>query len=372
MSFSDFPFIPEVMGDKSHDPRRFPSHKEVLAWLSVFATTYDLWNHIRFSTRIVSLQPLVAGATDTDTGLNPGTAKGTDTGTDTSTDTSKYRPSDQLAGPQWQLRHTTLPCRNSTPHFQSDASFASKTAASPAKAMQTPPASSSQQSQDTQHPSHRQAQQSMLSSHNCSASPVGEAEVGSADSAQQPTAGESSEGGSVPHQQRSVKANSLTNHAVPTQLQSNGNGHQQIFKSPAQEPDGLRSAASSPDDGAFDAASDAHEQTDIFDAVVCCVGNYHQPNLPQVDGIDSFLGLQMHAHNYRTNAIFAGKRVMVIGSSFSGGLFDICKSQHGNIAYSKTFKCMHAFLLAHRLRLKSGLLAQYLHLLAGHSPADMS
>lgn len=55
-----------------------------------------------------------------------------------------------------------------------------------------------------------------------------------------------------------------------------------------------------------------------FDAVVVCVGNYHQPNLPDVKGIDDFPGLQMHAHNYRNPAMFEGQVVIVVGASFSG------------------------------------------------------
>ena len=38
----------------------------------------------------------------------------------------------------------------------------------------------------------------------------------------------------------------------------------------------------------------------------------------QVQGMDEFEGLQMHAHNYRSNARFKGQRVIVVGSSFSG------------------------------------------------------
>ena len=55
-----------------------------------------------------------------------------------------------------------------------------------------------------------------------------------------------------------------------------------------------------------------------FDAVVVCVGNYHQPNLPDVKGIDDFPGLQMHAHNYRSAAMFTRQTVIVVGASFSG------------------------------------------------------
>lgn len=56
----------------------------------------------------------------------------------------------------------------------------------------------------------------------------------------------------------------------------------------------------------------------MFDAVISAVGNYHQPNLPDVPGIDTYPGEQLHCHNYRTNSRFAGKTVLVVGASFSG------------------------------------------------------
>ncbi|CAL8465411.1 g4947 [Coccomyxa elongata] len=59
-------------------------------------------------------------------------------------------------------------------------------------------------------------------------------------------------------------------------------------------------------------------QTEVFDAVVVAVGNFSEPNLPSVEGIEAFPGLQMHCHNYRHSDIFKGKRVVVVGASFSG------------------------------------------------------
>jgi cation diffusion facilitator CzcD-associated flavoprotein CzcO len=111
-----------------------------------------------------------------------------------------------------------------------------------------------------------------------------------------------------------------------------------------------------------------HERRqDVFDAVVVAVGNYHEPNLvrqpfvqgfeaararvigqlialttasasapraififasqsealgsrvqPDVAGMDSFPGLQVHCHNYRHNERFREKVVVIMGASFSG------------------------------------------------------
>lgn len=61
------------------------------------------------------------------------------------------------------------------------------------------------------------------------------------------------------------------------------------------------------------------ERTRVYDAVISAVGNYHEPNLPDVRGIDTYPGEQLHCHNYRSNGRFAGKTVLVAGASFSGG-----------------------------------------------------
>jgi hypothetical protein len=34
--------------------------------------------------------------------------------------------------------------------------------------------------------------------------------------------------------------------------------------------------------------------------------------------MDSFPGMQLHCHNYRHAELFQGKRVLVVGASFSG------------------------------------------------------
>jgi cation diffusion facilitator CzcD-associated flavoprotein CzcO len=65
-----------------------------------------------------------------------------------------------------------------------------------------------------------------------------------------------------------------------------------------------------------------------FDAVVCCVGTYHDPNLPDVKGMAAFPGRQLHCHNYRHNASFKGETVLVVGASFSGQKQDMFDHVH--------------------------------------------
>ena len=56
-----------------------------------------------------------------------------------------------------------------------------------------------------------------------------------------------------------------------------------------------------------------------FDAVAVCNGHFSEPRVPEIPGFKDFLGAALHSHNYRRPDDFAGKRVVVLGSSVSGG-----------------------------------------------------
>ena len=58
--------------------------------------------------------------------------------------------------------------------------------------------------------------------------------------------------------------------------------------------------------------------TRTFDAVVSATGNYSDPRMPDLQGMQSFPGAQMHSHSYRHREQFAGQSVLVLGASFSG------------------------------------------------------
>lgn len=77
---------------------------------------------------------------------------------------------------------------------------------------------------------------------------------------------------------------------------------------------------------------DAHkgnEEVECVDAVVVCNGHYSEPRVPEYEGRDSFTGLQMHSHNYRTPDRFVGKRVVVVGAAFSGSDISQELLEHG-------------------------------------------
>lgn len=54
-----------------------------------------------------------------------------------------------------------------------------------------------------------------------------------------------------------------------------------------------------------------------FDYVMVCSGHYSVPNVPSFPGIEKFPGRVMHAHDFREANEFAGKRLLLIGSSYS-------------------------------------------------------
>jgi len=56
-----------------------------------------------------------------------------------------------------------------------------------------------------------------------------------------------------------------------------------------------------------------------FDAVAVCNGHFSEPRVPELPGLADFPGVALHSHNYRRPDAFAGKRLVVLGSSVSGG-----------------------------------------------------
>ncbi|GLK75966.1 potassium transporter [Methylopila jiangsuensis] len=57
--------------------------------------------------------------------------------------------------------------------------------------------------------------------------------------------------------------------------------------------------------------------TEEFDYVFVCNGHFSTPNVPYFEGVEKFLGRVLHAHDFRCADEFAGKHVLMIGSSYS-------------------------------------------------------
>ncbi|MDG3011188.1 NAD(P)/FAD-dependent oxidoreductase [Rhodococcus sp. D2-41] len=58
-------------------------------------------------------------------------------------------------------------------------------------------------------------------------------------------------------------------------------------------------------------------ETELFDDVVVATGHFSTPNAPHFPGIESFPGRVLHAHDFRDAREFTGKRLLLVGSSYS-------------------------------------------------------
>ena len=75
--------------------------------------------------------------------------------------------------------------------------------------------------------------------------------------------------------------------------------------------------------------------TESFDQVVVAAGHFSVPNVPYFEGIETFPGRVMHAHDFREAREFAGKDLLIVGSSYSAE--DIGLQCHKYGAKSVTF-----------------------------------
>ncbi|CAO1948554.1 unnamed protein product [Urochloa humidicola] len=57
---------------------------------------------------------------------------------------------------------------------------------------------------------------------------------------------------------------------------------------------------------------------EVFDAVVVAVGQYTQPRLPTINGMDKWSRRQLHSHSYRVPDSFHGEVVVIVGFHESG------------------------------------------------------
>ena len=51
--------------------------------------------------------------------------------------------------------------------------------------------------------------------------------------------------------------------------------------------------------------------------MIVASGHFSTPNVPQFDGFESFKGRVLHAHDFRDAMEFAGKDVLIVGTSYS-------------------------------------------------------
>lgn len=59
------------------------------------------------------------------------------------------------------------------------------------------------------------------------------------------------------------------------------------------------------------------ERTETFDYVIVATGHFSTPNVPEYPGFMSFPGRILHSHDFRDAVEFAGKDLLILGSSYS-------------------------------------------------------
>ena len=59
------------------------------------------------------------------------------------------------------------------------------------------------------------------------------------------------------------------------------------------------------------------QSEDVFDYVVVCSGHFSSPQVPYYDGLERFPGAIMHSHDFRDAEAYAGKHMLIVGSSYS-------------------------------------------------------
>jgi len=284
MSFSDFPFIPEVMGDQSHDSRRFPSHTEVQAWLEVFAAKFQLRQHIKFNSQIVSLRPITSAAVHPNLEL----------------------PASVKTAPRWKLIAQTAAFKQAAQHAEQaphvTEAKGAKSQAEPADpAASSPTADNDSSAADVRtflEPSSKPAEADDLASHHADSNGFHSRH----DRSKQNQSRHDATSNGCNSRSADQYAHAHSSHTQPGSEQQNS----AEFRLTAESQSGPSGCTE------YD-----------FDAVVVCVGNYHQPNLPEIKGMDDFKGLQMHAHNYRSSSMFADMQVIIVGASFSGACYSL-------------------------------------------------
>ncbi|MEL6266129.1 MAG: NAD(P)/FAD-dependent oxidoreductase, partial [Pseudomonadota bacterium] len=57
--------------------------------------------------------------------------------------------------------------------------------------------------------------------------------------------------------------------------------------------------------------------TEVFDRVIVATGHFSTPNIPDFEGIDTYAGRVMHAHDFRDARAHAGQDILIVGASYS-------------------------------------------------------
>ncbi|WP_028934970.1 flavin-containing monooxygenase [Pseudonocardia spinosispora] len=90
----------------------------------------------------------------------------------------------------------------------------------------------------------------------------------------------------------------------------------------------------------LDSRDGAELHTEEFDYVIVATGHFSIPNVPDYPGFDTFPGRVLHSHDFRDASEFAGKDLLVMGSSYSAEDIALQSAKYGaksvTISYRST------------------------------------
>lgn len=75
-----------------------------------------------------------------------------------------------------------------------------------------------------------------------------------------------------------------------------------------------------------------------FDKVVVATGHFSVPNVPYFEGIESFPGRVLHGHDFRDANEFAGKRLLIVGASYSAEDIGLQCMKYGASSVTFTYR----------------------------------
>lgn len=75
-----------------------------------------------------------------------------------------------------------------------------------------------------------------------------------------------------------------------------------------------------------------------FDYVVVATGHFSTPNVPYFEGIETFSGRVMHAHDFRCADELVGQRLLLVGSSYSAEDIGVQCYKHGAKSVTMSYR----------------------------------
>lgn len=79
-------------------------------------------------------------------------------------------------------------------------------------------------------------------------------------------------------------------------------------------------------------------RTEEFDYVIVASGHFSIPNMPAYEGFETFPGRVLHSHDFRDSREFAGKNLLVMGSSYSAEDIALQTKKYGANCVTITYR----------------------------------